>query len=72
MTIRVSTRVLSSSIPVSARFIRLRPSNSNGLVHDGDGQGAHFAGDFGDDRRATGTGATTHAGGDKNEVSTLQ
>ena len=42
------------------------------LGHHGNGQDAHFARHFGDDRRCAGTGAAAHAGGDEDHVRTRQ
>ena len=48
------------------------PLESERACHDTDGQCADVLGDLGDDRRSTGTGATTLASGDEDHVCTLQ
>ena len=72
MTMRVSTSLRSSSMPVSADSARRRPSKPNGRVDDADGQGTDRPGDARDHRSASGAGATALAGRDEDHVGPAQ
>ena len=64
MTMRVSTLPFNSSMPHPTDTFR-----GKGFGDHSDGQGPSFFGQLGNDRRATRTSPTTHAGSDENHVS---
>ena len=71
MTMSVSTRSLSRSMPCSAWTWRRLPSNANGRGDHADGQRAHLLGDLGHHGSGAGSGAAAFPGGDEHHVRAL-